>query len=394
MPDSATPRLIRDDSRNSWIAKDASTVQAVFTSSACHVRPTAEPVPSAFLGTPAGEIYRRLVRMNDGAFHAARKPALERALGGVNLDHVRAECDRWAIRMMNEATHPVDVDHLLFDLPTATLASVLGVPDADVPELLPQVRDFALSIPGGASADQLGQGILAAGYLLRLFQRLLPIAPSGSFLASLQREMRYVGETDPDTTIANTIGFFFQAYEGTAGLVASALIAIASNEPSETRDAVRAIERHRGRTIARRSAGSGREPICCRRNGDRRAKTQRRRRHRPDARRCESVSTSGRNAGFLLGRIWAACLSRTGDRARDRRNNGAQSRSGRHLRSAISRTDRVPAIRGRPHSAPEPADPTIVAELKHLPMTLRSHFLPRAAARATARRLTRRWQAH
>jgi cytochrome P450 len=241
MPDSATPRLIRDDSRNSWIAKDASTVQAVFTSSACHVRPTAEPVPSAFLGTPAGEIYRRLVRMNDGAFHAARKPALERALGGVNLDHVRAECDRWAIRMMNEATHPVDVDHLLFDLPTATLASVLGVPDADVPELLPQVRDFALSIPGGASADQLGQGILAAGYLLRLFQRLLPIAPSGSFLASLQREMRYVGETDPDTTIANTIGFFFQAYEGTAGLVASALIAIAANEPSETPDDVRAI---------------------------------------------------------------------------------------------------------------------------------------------------------
>ena len=236
MPDSATPQLVRDDDRNVWIANDASTVQAVFTSAACHVRPTAEPVPSAFLGTPAAEIYRRLVRMNDGEFHAARKPALERALGKIDLDRVRAECNCWATRLTNEAARPIDVDQLLFDLPTATLASVLGVPDADVPELLPQVRDFALSIPGGASADQLERGILAAGYLLQLFQRLRPDALPDSFLASLQREMRSVGETDPDTTIANTIGFFFQAYEGTAGLVASTLIAIAANVPPATRD--------------------------------------------------------------------------------------------------------------------------------------------------------------
>jgi len=241
MPDSATPHLIRDDERNVWIAKDASTVQAVFTSGTCHVRPTAEPVPGAFLGTPGGEIYRRLVRMNDGAFHAARKPALERVLRVVDLDHVRAECDRWAARLMDETARSVDIDQLVFDLPTATLASVLGVPDADVPELLPQVSDFAYSIPGGARADQVERGILAAGYLLQLFQRLLPIAPSGSFLASFQREMRDVGETDPDTTIANTIGFFFQAYEGTAGLVASSLIAIAANVPPAMRDDVQVI---------------------------------------------------------------------------------------------------------------------------------------------------------
>src|SRR5260370_21246165 len=62
--------LYRDDALGLWVATSAAAVSAVLASDLCHVRPPAEPVPAALLGTPAGEIFRRLVRMNDGQVHA------------------------------------------------------------------------------------------------------------------------------------------------------------------------------------------------------------------------------------------------------------------------------------------------------------------------------------
>ena len=68
--------LYRDESLGLWVAAGAAAVTSVLKSEAGRVRPPAEPVPRALVGTPAGEIFRHLVRMNDGANHLRLKPGV------------------------------------------------------------------------------------------------------------------------------------------------------------------------------------------------------------------------------------------------------------------------------------------------------------------------------
>src|SRR6266567_128919 len=49
----ATTPLYRDDTLGLWVATSAEVVLAVLTSDLCRVRPAAEPVPKALLGSPA-----------------------------------------------------------------------------------------------------------------------------------------------------------------------------------------------------------------------------------------------------------------------------------------------------------------------------------------------------
>src|SRR5947199_320044 len=58
--------LYRDDALGLWVAASAAAVNAALTHGLCRVRPPAEPVPRALAGSPAGEIFGRLVRMTDG----------------------------------------------------------------------------------------------------------------------------------------------------------------------------------------------------------------------------------------------------------------------------------------------------------------------------------------
>src|SRR5262245_35711036 len=58
--------LHRDDALGLWVASSAEAVMAVLTSERCRVRPPAEPVPAALAGSAAGDVFGRLVRMNDG----------------------------------------------------------------------------------------------------------------------------------------------------------------------------------------------------------------------------------------------------------------------------------------------------------------------------------------
>ncbi|HEV8141500.1 MAG TPA: cytochrome P450, partial [Methylomirabilota bacterium] len=55
--------LYRDESLGLWVASSAAAVTAVLTNDRCRVRPTAEPIPVALVGSTAAEIFRHLVRM-------------------------------------------------------------------------------------------------------------------------------------------------------------------------------------------------------------------------------------------------------------------------------------------------------------------------------------------
>src|SRR5437763_3149656 len=97
--------LHRDDGLGLWIAAGAAAVTAVLTSEACRVRPVAEPVPAAIVGSPAGEIFGRLVRQNDGARHAPLKRAVSTSLEALEPGHIAA-LSRTCARSLATALSP------------------------------------------------------------------------------------------------------------------------------------------------------------------------------------------------------------------------------------------------------------------------------------------------
>ncbi|UUZ70911.1 hypothetical protein LP415_16400 [Polaromonas sp. P1(28)-8] len=71
--------LYFDEGLKLWVASSHAVIDEAFHNVALRVRPPAEPVPQALLGTAAGEVFAQLVRMTDGEFHAVHKPAVEQA---------------------------------------------------------------------------------------------------------------------------------------------------------------------------------------------------------------------------------------------------------------------------------------------------------------------------
>jgi hypothetical protein len=93
--------IARDERLGLWIACSAGAVADVLASDLCRVRPLAEPLPKALLGSTAGLIFEHLVRMNDGAKHAWRSSSCSPCRAGSRISRSaadqasqRAETDR------------------------------------------------------------------------------------------------------------------------------------------------------------------------------------------------------------------------------------------------------------------------------------------------------------
>ncbi len=225
--------LYRDETRGLWVAASAAAVTDALSSACCQVRPPTEPVPMALLGSPAGDIFRRLARMNDGPGHGSLKRAIGASLGGLDATRVAAESSAWAQRLADEIDldDPSHVSEFAFRLPVYVVASLLGVPRENLRQTMVWVSDFVRCLAPAASPDDLGRGGLAASGLLDSVRSLLGTPPSGradGLLATLMREATRVGRDDTDVMVANSIGLLFQAYEATAGLIGNTLVALAA----------------------------------------------------------------------------------------------------------------------------------------------------------------------
>lgn len=181
-----------------WVAASAEAVTAVLTSDLCRVRPPSEPVPRALLGSPAAEIFRHLVRMNDGPRHQALKPTITATLGGLDA--------REAVRRLASELVSLPVNDFVFRLPVQTVATLLGAPPDALPSLSRWMADFAPALAPGSTPEQVERGKESAGHLLSLFRTFL--------------------DAD-DAILANHIGFLFQAHDATAGLIGNTLLALA-----------------------------------------------------------------------------------------------------------------------------------------------------------------------
>ena len=171
---SPNDRFIATSALGVWVAASAEAVTAVLASDLCRVRPPAEPVPRALVGSPAGEIFRHLVRMNDGpamppANHGRGHPGiLRRGAGG------RGEPRMGALPDAAGGGSRRGLAGFSFRLPVYTVASLLGVPRTELRRVSSWTGDLVAAFAPASTAAQVERGQAAASFLLELFRALGP----------------------------------------------------------------------------------------------------------------------------------------------------------------------------------------------------------------------------
>src|SRR3954447_18608877 len=217
--------IYHDASLGLWVATSAEAVTAVLASDLCRVRPPAEPVPTKLQGTPAGDLFGRLVRQNDGDRHRALKQAVAAALGAIDGQKAAAASQAWARTLAAEIRSTQDLQDFAFRLPVYVVASLLGVP-RDRLELAAQwTGEMAAGLAPSAAPEQVERGSRAAAELCRLIGGL---TGDGVF-SDLSRQAHRAGCVEMETIAANGAGFLLQSYEATAGLIGNTLLALARN---------------------------------------------------------------------------------------------------------------------------------------------------------------------
>lgn len=219
----------RNDALGLWVAASADAVTAVLTSPLGRVRPLPEPVPSALAGSPAAEIFGRLVRMTDGPGHGVLKPVVATTIESIDPTVARALAERWAGALAAEIdarSSSKQLDDFTLALSAHVIGSLLGVPDQALAHAARCVGRYVSGVSPGADVTRLEQGKEAARDLIDLVGSPV-IAAEPGLLSAFGREARRAGCGAPGAVVANAIGFMTQAYEATAGLIGNTLLALA-----------------------------------------------------------------------------------------------------------------------------------------------------------------------
>ncbi len=228
--------LYWDETIKCWIASSAATVTAVLTNKLCRVRPPAEPVPTALLNSSAADIFRHLVRMNDGEPHHCLKGAVTSTLQVMNGDTILAQSKTWARLLTDEMKPESDPGRLAefaFRLSVYVVASLLGIPETQLLQTSLWMSDFVRCLAPGSLLQQIEQGKEAASHLLDLLHivvRLQEAEDTSSGLRLLMHDIKQAGYPDREMAVANGIGLLSQAYEATAGLIGNTLLTLARHQ--------------------------------------------------------------------------------------------------------------------------------------------------------------------
>jgi len=198
--------LYFDEGLKLWVASTHAVIVEAFRSVGLRVRPPAEPVPHALLGSAAGEVFAQLVRMNDGAFHAAHKPAVAQGARRWSLAQVALASRDTAA----ELVPALDANALLTALPVQAMARLLGVPASLLSQTSQWVHEFTQGIaPGAATGRQVARASAAAQGLMA--QGL------AQGLSSVQA--------------ANRIAMMQQSLDATAGLLGNTVCRLQQQPP-------------------------------------------------------------------------------------------------------------------------------------------------------------------
>lgn len=190
--------LYFDGGLNLWVASSHEAVHATLGHPALRVRPPAEPVPKALLGTPTGEVFAQLVRMNDGEFHRQHRPDVERGAGRLSMAQVAPAAEEAA----RDLAPRLSANALLSALPVQAMARLLGVPAVSLDRTVVCIEAFVQGIAANTTADAVSRANEAV------------------------LELMGQGEAQGLDTVrcANRIAFMQQSLDATAGLLGNAAL--------------------------------------------------------------------------------------------------------------------------------------------------------------------------
>lgn len=129
--------LLFDRELQVWVASSAQDVEAVLMHPDCRVRPLHEPVPPAIAQGAAGQVFARLMRMNEEAAHRCPRAAIEPALRAVQAPAIVETVEQVMDRVD-------DLDTLMFSLPVSVVASLLGLPTEQLAMVARLTREFVV----------------------------------------------------------------------------------------------------------------------------------------------------------------------------------------------------------------------------------------------------------
>lgn len=228
--------LFRDDEHGFWVAASAAAVSAVLADENCHTTPAAAPVPALIAGGPMEKIFARLVRLRDDEAGRKLKQALVATLRSADLAQAAAAARTQANRLGAALTPESGGDQLtrfLFALPIAVVATLLGVPDAELETIETAMKSYATANAAaitGAPAptpDLMASGHAGANTLLSAMAGLMRQTRTSQTLLDVWIHEARGAQCDDADILANAIGLMFQAYVATTSLAGLALLALA-----------------------------------------------------------------------------------------------------------------------------------------------------------------------
>lgn len=205
-----------------WLAASPVLVREVLAHPSLRVRPPAEPVPAALAGGSAAQVFAALVRMNDGARHAAPKLVLQRALAALPAAQVAQRSGQVAAALLRERP----LHDWVFEAPVSCVASLLGFDAVQLHAVARWMGQFVACLSPLSSPAQVATAHQASVHLLAAMRELVLAAPEGTLAAAVGAEARAAGWEHDAAVLANLVGLLSQTYEATAGLLGNAMIAL------------------------------------------------------------------------------------------------------------------------------------------------------------------------
>lgn len=211
-----------------WIASTAESVSMVLEHPDCQVRPASEPVPKTIAEGAAGDVFARLMRMNDGESHRCPKHSIQQALSGITQAEVAKRTQAQIERLEHDLRSPAELSHWILELPVSVMTDLLGVSCQRLPEIIAYTDAFVACLSPLSDARQHDASHSAAHRLMQEFRALWldGSAPETPVLQRIRQDAIGQGWSDEDAIVANLVGLLSQTYEATAGLIGNAIVTL------------------------------------------------------------------------------------------------------------------------------------------------------------------------
>ncbi len=215
-----------DEESGSWVVARPVDVAAALSSPVARVRPPDQPVPIHLDGSPAGALFSQMMRMRDGVDHGVLRQVIEPALETIEPRQLAAAMECAAATIETSITGTVAIiddvgvaEAWMDRFPAATIATLLGVSDDAVAEVVDAAHALARAFAPGAGAST----TRAAEEAAATFSRRWASMAGSPIVRSMERSFVRSAGLDVDVLQANVAGWFFQTVDACAGAIGAAI---------------------------------------------------------------------------------------------------------------------------------------------------------------------------